>query len=85
MKVDPDMLFVSTDRASDTTGAGKYRDDFLANPAISHMRAAQHIVPIEDRYIYAASQNCVYAVKALANAGYGDLFDLSGEKQIKGY
>lgn len=85
VKVDPDMLFVSTDRASDTTGAGKYRDDFLANPAISHMRAAQHIVPIEDRYIYAASQNCVYAVKALANAGYGDLFDLSGEKQIKGY
>ena len=85
VKVDPDMLFVSTDRDSDTTGAGKYRDDFLANPAISHMRAAQHIVPIEDRYIYAASQNCVYAVKALANAGYGPLFDLSEEKQIKGY
>ncbi len=85
VKVDPDMLFVSTDRDSDTTGAGKYRDDFLANPAIAHMRAAQHIVPIEDRYIYAASQNCVYAVKALANAGYGPLFDLSEEKQIKGY
>ena len=85
VKVDPDMFFVSTDRASDTTGAGKYRDDFLANPAIAHMRAAQHIVPIDDRYIYAASQNCVYAVKAMANAAYGPLFDMTGEKQIKGY
>lgn len=85
VQVDPDMLFVSTDRDSDTTGAGKYRDDFLANPAIANMRAAKHIVPIQDRYIYAASQNCVYAVKAMANAGYGPLFDMSGEKQIKGY
>ena len=85
VKADPDMLFVSTDRTSDTTGAGKYRDDFLANPAIAGMRAARHIVPVDDRYIYAASQNCVYAVKAMANAGYGDLFDLSDEKQIRGY
>ena len=85
VKADPDMLFVSTDRTSDTTGAGKYRDDFLANPAIAQMRAARHIAPIDDRYIYAASQNCVYAVKALANAGYGNLFDLSDEKQIRGY
>ena len=85
VKADPDMLFVSTDRTSDTMGAGKYRDDFLANPAIAGMRAARHIVPVDDRYIYAASQNCVYAVKAMANAGYGDLFDLSDEKQIRGY
>lgn len=86
VKTDPDMLFVSKDRKSDTTGAGKYRDSFLANPAIAGMRAAQHIVPIDDRYIYSASQNCVWAIKALANAGYGEeLFDLSGEKEIRGY
>ena len=42
-------------------------------------------IPLEDRYIYASSQNCVYAVKAMANAAYGPLFDMSGEKQIKGY
>ena len=85
VKTDPDMLFVSTDRSSDITGAAKYRDEFLANPAISTMRAAKNIHPIDDRYIYAASQNCVYAIKAMANAGYGNLFDLSDEKQIRGY
>ena len=85
VKVDPDMFFVSTDRESDTTGASRYRDSFLANPAIAQMRAAKHIVPVDDRYIYAASQNAVYAVRALANAAYGPIFDMSGEKQIRGY
>lgn len=85
VKVDPDMFFVSADRESDTTGASRYRDSFLANPAIAQMRAAKHIVPVDDRYIYAASQNAVYAVRALANAAYGPIFDMSGEKQIRGY
>lgn len=85
IKTDPDMLFVSTDRTSDTTGAARYRDDFLANPAIASMRAAGHIVPVEDRYIYSASQNCVWAIKGLANAAYGPIFDMSGEGQIRGY
>lgn len=85
IKTDPDMLFVSTDCASDTTGAARYRDDFLASPAIASMRAAGHIVPVEDRYIYSASQNCVWAIKGLANAAYGPLFDMSGEGQIRGY
>ena len=85
IKTDPDMLFVSTARASDTTGAARDRDDFLANPAIASMRAAGHIVPVEDRYIYSASQNCVWAIKGLANAAYGPLFDMSGEGQIRGY
>ena len=85
VKTDPDMLFVSTDRDSDTTGASQYRDDFLANPAIASMRAAKHIVPLEDRYIYSASQNCVWAIKAMANAAYGPIFDMSDEKQIRGY
>lgn len=85
IKTDPDMLFVSTDRVSDTTGASKYRDDFLANPAIANMRAAKHVIPVEDRYIYSATQNCVWAVKGLANAAYGPIFDLSHEGQIRGY
>ena len=85
VKSDPDFFFVSADRESDETGAGKFRDSFLANPAIQNMRAYHRVIPLEDRYIYASSQNCVYAVKAMANAAYGPLFDMSGEKQIKGY
>lgn len=85
VKIDPDLFFVSTDRVSDTTGASRYRDTFLANPAIEAMRASRHICPLNDRYIYSASQNCVYAIKAMANAAYGPLFDMSDEKQIRGY
>lgn len=82
---DPDFLFVSKDRAIDETGAGEYRDSVLASPAIRRMRAYRHIIPLEDRYIYSSTQNCVYAVEAMANAAYGPLFDLSEEPNIKGY
>lgn len=82
---DPDFLFVSKDRTSDETGAGKFRDGILANPAIQSLRAYHHIIPLDDKYIYSSTQNCVYAVEAMANAAYGDLFDLSHEENIKGY
>ncbi len=85
VKADPDFFFVSKDRVSDETGAGKYKEEFFANPAVQNMRAFHDIRPLDDRYIYAASQNCVFAVKAMANAAYGTLFDMSGEKQIKGF
>lgn len=85
VKADPDYFIVSKDRVSDTTGAGTFRDNFLDNPAVKKMRASQHIIALDDKYIYASTQNCVFAIKALANAAYGPLFDLSDEKQIKGF
>lgn len=85
VKSDPDFFIVSSDRPSDETGAGKFRNEFFQNPAVQNMRAAKNIKTLDDRYIYAASQNCVYAIKAMANAAYGPLFDMTEEKQIKGY
>ncbi len=85
VKADPDFFIVSSDRKSDETGAGNFRDAFLTNPAVQAMRASQNIKYLDDRYIYSASQNCVYAIKALANAAYGDIFDMKDEKQIKGF
>lgn len=82
---DPDFFFVSRDRTSDETGAGLFRDGVLSNPAIQGMRAYHHIIPLDDRYIYSSTQNCVYAIEAMANAAYGPLFDMSDEKNIKGY
>lgn len=85
VKSDPDFFIVSSDRPSDETGAGRFRNEFFANPAIQNMRAYGNVQVLNDRYIYAASQNCVYAIKAMANAAYGPLFDMTEEKQIKGY
>lgn len=85
VKSDPDFFIVSSDRPSDETGAGRFRNEFFANPAIQNMRAYGNIQVLNDRYIYAASQNCVYAIKAMANAAYGPIFDMKDEKQIQGY
>lgn len=76
VKSDPDFFFVSADRESDETGRGNSRT-VLAVPPF-RICVLTIVSFLEDRYIYAS--NCVYAVKAMANAAYGPLFDMSGEK-----
>lgn len=82
---DPDFLFVSKNRSSDETGAGKFRDGVLENPAIQSMRAYRRVIPLDDKYIYASTQNCVYAAAAMANAAYGNVFETGEERNIRGY
>lgn len=83
LKADPDFFIVSADRKGDPVRGPKFRREFFADPALSGMRGIHHVIPIPDRYIYCASQNAGEAVKALANAAYGPLFDLSGEKNLR--
>lgn len=83
LKADPDFFIVSADRAGDPVRGPKFLRQFFADPALSGMRGIHHIVPIPDRYIYCASQNVGQAVKALANAAYGPIFDLSGEQNLR--
>ena len=85
VQVNPDFFLVSAPRKIDMYGGAKFRQEFLSDPALSGLPALQHILFIPDRYLYAASQNCVYAIKGLANAAYGNVFDMSDEHLIKGY
>lgn len=82
---DPDFFFISTPRASDTYGVEKFQEEFLQDPALKGLKGLNNIKPVPDRYLYSASQNCVYAVKVLANYAYGPIFDLSDEHLIIGY
>lgn len=85
VKVNPDFFLVSAPREIDMYGGGKFRQEFLSDPALEGLPALHHILSIPDKYLYAASPNCVYAVKALANAAYGDLFNMQDEHLIRGY
>lgn len=82
LKADPDFFIVSADRKGDPVRGPKFRREFFSDPALSSLRGLHHITPVPDRYIYCASQNAGYAIKALANAAYGPLFDLSGEHNL---
>lgn len=57
----------------------------MQDPAYQGMKGLKNIVAIPNRYLYTNSQNCVYAIKGIANYAYGSIFDLSEEHLIKGY
>ena len=86
VKANPDFFLVSGVRTVDLSGAHEAHQRFLSDPALAGLPALQNICVVPDRYIYCASQQCAYSVKAMANAAYGrTLFDLSDEHLIKGY
>ena len=85
VKADPDFFMVSAMKKDDRYGSQKFKNEFLQDPAYKGMKGLSNIVAIPNRYLYTNSQNCVYAIKGIANYAYGNIFDLSEEHLIKGY
>lgn len=82
---DPDFFMVSAPRIRSSAASRKFKEEYFADPALTGLRGLDNITFIPDRYLYSATQNCVYAIKGIANAAYGEVFDMSDEKLIKGY
>ena len=82
IKARPDFFMVPVSRKGDIS---TFHKEWLADPALSHLEGVHHIVPIPNRYIYCVNQNIPYAVEAIANAAYGDLFDMTDEHLIRGF
>ena len=82
---DPDFFMVSAPRQMATEASRNFQLEYFNDPALQGLRGLNNITPIPDRYLYSATQNCVYAIKGIANAAYGNVFDMSSEKLIKGY
>ena len=87
VKSNPDFFILSGNREMLSDNAKEYRKEFLNDLALQHLKAFQNdsIMYIPDRYIYVSNQNCVWAIKGIANVAYGDLFDMKNEGLIKGY
>lgn len=86
VKANPDFFLISAPaERPDNADTEKFNEEFLHDPALQGLKGLQKVISIPDRYLYSNSQNCVYAIKGLANYAYGNLFDLSNENLIKGY
>lgn len=85
IKADPDFFMVSAPQKTDNYKSEEFKQEFLSDPAYKGLRALNNIVEIPNKYLYTNSQNCVYAIKGIANYAYGNIFDLKEEKLIKGY
>ena len=81
----PDFFLISADRKYSTEQGKKMQQEYVNDPALQHLPGIRNIKALPDRHLYSANQNCVYAIRTLANAAYGELFDPIGEKLIKGY
>ena len=85
IKADPDFFMVSAPTKKDYYKSEDFKKEFLSDPAYKGLRALNNNVEIPNKYLYTNSQNCVYAIKGIANYAYGNIFDLKEEKLIKGY
>ncbi|WP_371366927.1 Vitamin B12-binding protein [Sporomusa rhizae] len=87
VKSNPDFFILSANREMLSDNAKEYRKEFLNDPALRHLKAFQNngVTYIPDRYVFASNQNCVWAIKGIANAAYGDIFNMKNERFIKGY
>ena len=85
VKANPDFFLAATPHEVDSYGSEVFREKFLSDPALAELPAVHQVRFVPARYLYAASQNLVYAIKGLANAAYGDVFDMSEEHLIRGY
>jgi iron complex transport system substrate-binding protein len=82
LKADPDFFLVS---ATKNGKPSKFQKEWFHDPSMQHMKGIHHIIALPNRYIYCASQNIPDAIRAIANAAYGPVFDMSQEKLIRGY
>ncbi len=82
---DPDFFLVSAPRKQMTKASRTFQQEYVKDPALQGLKGLEHIYYMPDRYLYNATQHGGYAVKAIANAAYGNIFDMSEEHLIKGY
>ena len=87
VKANPDFFLLSQSWELKHSNSSSYKDEFLDHPAFRSLKAAQtgQAIYFLDKYLYASHQNCVWAIMKIANAAYGDVFDLKEESFIKGY
>ena len=87
VKADPDFFLLSEGWELKNSNANMYRQEFYEDPALKHLKAVQakQVLYLKDKYIYASNQNCIWAIKKLANIVYGEIFAQEEEIFLKGY
>lgn len=87
VQADPDFFLLSQSWEIKHGNEEAYQDEFFIDPALNHLKAVKNnqVIYLPDKYIYASHQNCIWSIKRIANAAYGDIFDLKDECFIKAY
>ena len=76
LKANPDYLVLSESWEIKHGNGDTYKDEFYDHPAFQCLKAVQQhqVIYLKDKHIYASNQNCVWAIRRLANMAYGNIF-----------
>lgn len=87
IEINPDYFFLTKSWNKDKASDDKLLQEFLADKSLQELQAVRqkHIALIDEKYIFAGHQNCVWSVQQLAHAVYGDVVSLEQEEFLKGY
>ncbi|MDO4177955.1 MAG: ABC transporter substrate-binding protein [Phascolarctobacterium sp.] len=87
IKADPDFYILSEGYEKKHKNDPDYKDEFITDPALKNTRAVKNggLLYLKNKHIYASNQNCVWAIKKLANIAYGNVFPEEEEYFLKGY
>lgn len=87
IQINPDYFFLTKSWNDDKASDDKVLREFLADKSLADLQAVKqrHIALIDEKYIFAGHQNCVWSVQKLAHAVYGDKVALESEEFLKGF
>ena len=87
IEINPDYFFLTKSWNKDKASDDKLMREFLADKSLQDLQAVKkrQIALIDEKYIFAGHQNCVWSVQQLAHAVYGDVVAMEREEFLKGY
>lgn len=87
LRANPDYFLLSLSWELKHDNKDGYKKEFLEDPALANLEAVKnnHVCYLKDKYLYASNQNCVWAIRKIANLAYEDTFTDEEEVFLKGY
>ncbi len=82
----PDFFLVSQPYEEEKEAYEAFQKDFFSQPAYRDLARTCRMEALPDRYVYDASPQLVYGIKAMANCAYGrTIFPREPENVLKGF
>ena len=87
IEINPDFFFISRGWKENRVNDEKIMREFMTDKSMENLQAVKqgNVALLDEKYIFAGHQNCVWAVQKLAHIVYGDRVEVEPEEFLKGF
>ena len=84
IKIDPDVLFLPSYSMRGLADKQSFRDNYIKDPSLQHIKAIKNgkVREPRDAYIYSASQDFCFGAQEIAYCAYGDEFKQDDQQHL---